>query len=215
MPDSDDPQPTQAPTDRDTPVSTNRAAYNGFIAGIFSGMAKLAVGHPFDTIKVRLQTTPAARFTGPVDCVRQTFRAEGVRGFYKGATPPLVGWMFMDSLMLGSLTLYKSLLREHVFAHPAVSAWYAPTQALAASAGGQAPRRPLPIAGHAVAGSMAGWTVSFLAAPVEHVKARLQVQYAASKERRLYRGPVDCVAKIVRSQLSPSLPRASPDQVRG
>jgi solute carrier family 25 carnitine/acylcarnitine transporter 20/29 len=28
----------------------------------------------------------------------QTLRNEGVKGIYKGATPPLIGWMFMDSL---------------------------------------------------------------------------------------------------------------------
>lgn len=52
----------------------------------------------FDTIKVRLQTTEKARFKGPLDCLLQTTRHEGVRGLYKGATPPLVGWMFMDSV---------------------------------------------------------------------------------------------------------------------
>jgi solute carrier family 25 carnitine/acylcarnitine transporter 20/29 len=56
------------------------------------------VGHPFDTIKVRLQTTDKSHFRGPVDCLMQTLRNEGVKGIYKGATPPLIGWMFMDSL---------------------------------------------------------------------------------------------------------------------
>lgn len=50
----------------------------------------------FDTIKVRLQTNP--KFAGPIDCLKQTLRNEGFRGVYKGASPPLVGWMFMDSL---------------------------------------------------------------------------------------------------------------------
>lgn len=72
--------------------------YLGFMAGIFSGATKLAVGHPFDTVKVRLQTAPEGKFKGPIDCVMQTFRKEGIRGFYKGATPPLIGWMCMDSV---------------------------------------------------------------------------------------------------------------------
>lgn len=55
----------------------------------------------------------------------------------------------------------------------------------------------LPTIGHAIAGVMAGATVSFIAAPVEHIKARLQIQYAAEKSKRLYRGPIDCVRKIV------------------
>ena len=47
--------------------------------------------HPFDTIKVRLQTAPKSQFSGPVDCLMQTLRKEGVNGIYKGATPPLIG----------------------------------------------------------------------------------------------------------------------------
>lgn len=44
---------------------------------------------------------------------------------------------------------------------------------------------------------MAGATVSLVAAPVEHIKARLQIQYAAEKSKRFYSGPVDCITKIV------------------
>lgn len=84
---------------KETIVSTTKAGdYHGFIAGVFSGVTKLVVGHPFDTIKVRLQTTKNAQFKGPLDCVMQTVRKEGLSGFYKGATPPLVGWMVMDSV---------------------------------------------------------------------------------------------------------------------
>lgn len=52
----------------------------------------------FDTVKVRLQTSKDGHFKGPLDCTLQTVRKEGVRGLYKGATPPLVGWMVMDSV---------------------------------------------------------------------------------------------------------------------
>jgi len=52
----------------------------------------------FDTIKVRLQTSEHSQFKGPLDCLLKTVRNEGLRALYKGASPPLVGWMFMDSL---------------------------------------------------------------------------------------------------------------------
>jgi solute carrier family 25 carnitine/acylcarnitine transporter 20/29 len=84
-----------SPTATTSPSQSN---YRGFVAGVFSGIAKLAVGHPFDTIKVRLQTAPRSQFRGPLECLTQTLRREGFSGLYKGATPPLVGWMFMDSL---------------------------------------------------------------------------------------------------------------------
>jgi solute carrier family 25 carnitine/acylcarnitine transporter 20/29 len=68
-----------------------------YAAGIAGYMTD---GHAcrFDTIKVRLQTTKNAHFKGPLDCVLQTVRKEGVAGLYKGSTPPLVGWMVMDSV---------------------------------------------------------------------------------------------------------------------
>lgn len=54
-----------------------------------------------DTVKIRMQTTSKSdgRFKGPLDCFLKTIRQEGPRALYKGATPPLVGWMFMDSIM--------------------------------------------------------------------------------------------------------------------
>ncbi|KAK3718487.1 hypothetical protein LTR37_004991 [Vermiconidia calcicola] len=175
------------------------AHYKGFVAGVFSGIAKLTVGHPFDTIKVRLQTTQKSQFKGPLDCVLQTLRKEGVNGIYKGATPPLIGWMCMDSLMLGSLTLYRRLLNENVFqplrARPTNDAiWLSDDE-----------KKKLPAVGHAMAGMLAGWTVSFIAAPVEHVKARLQIQYQASKSQRLYSGPIDCTRKLYKGYGIPGL----------
>ncbi|OAA58235.1 Mitochondrial carrier domain protein [Cordyceps fumosorosea ARSEF 2679] len=166
--------------------------YKGFVAGVGSGIAKLTVGHPFDTVKVRLQTSD--RFKGPLECVLQTVRLEGVRGLYKGATPPLVGWMFMDSVMLGSLSVYRRLVAQHLY-H--VDLW-TPGTLLPASRTSPASQTALPSVGHGIAGILAGATVSFIAAPVEHVKARLQVQYAATKAGRLYSGPLDCLAKIHR-----------------
>ncbi|KAH9892264.1 mitochondrial carrier [Xylariomycetidae sp. FL2044] len=192
-------------------VEASSKNYKGFVAGVFSGIAKLTVGHPFDTIKVRLQTTDSTRFSGPLQCLVQTIRHEGVRGLYKGATPPLVGWMFMDSVMLGSLTVYRRLLAEHVFF---VRDRVPPIPIPIHETGTPPPPPPpppesegpiaatshaaahLPSFGHGIAGVLAGLTVSFIAAPVEHVKARLQIQYAAARSGRLYAGPLDCLRKM-------------------
>lgn len=55
-------------------------------AGSAGGLLAALVGHPFDTIKVRLQTQPTnpPLYTGFLDCVRQTASGEGLLGFYKG-----------------------------------------------------------------------------------------------------------------------------------
>lgn len=99
----------------------------------------------------------------------------------------------MDSLMLGSLTLYRRLLNEHVYqplrARPTNQAiWLT-----------DAEKKKLPTVGHGIAGMLAGWTVSLIAAPIEHVKARLQVQYQATRAQRLYTGPIDCTKKLLRA----------------
>lgn len=115
-------------------------------------------------------------------------------GLYKGATPPLVGWMFMDSLMLGSLTYYRKLLQQTLFSANRMGTTQSdlirdqslhPAQVL-----------QLPTIGHGLAGIMAGATVSFIAAPVEHIKARLQIQYSSKKADRLYQSPIDVIRKI-------------------
>ncbi|KAK4170689.1 mitochondrial carrier domain-containing protein [Triangularia setosa] len=170
-----------------TPAKQTEAKhYKGFVAGVFSGIAKLAVGHPFDTLKVRLQTSSSSRFSGPLACLSSTLRNEGVFGLYKGATPPLVGWMFMDSVMLGSLTFYRRIIHDNFFPH-----YRNPND----------PNLPknvtrLPTYAHGLAGILSGATVSFIAAPVEHIKARLQIQYSSNKSERLYSGPVDALRKI-------------------
>jgi solute carrier family 25 (mitochondrial carnitine/acylcarnitine transporter), member 20/29 len=187
--------PPQTPSSHDKTKSI-ASNYRGFVAGVFSGIAKLSVGHPFDTIKVRLQTSQKSQFTGPWDCLLQTLRKEGVAGIYKGASPPLLGWMAMDSVMLGSLTVYRRLLHENVFSTPTSR----PGRTAKELAG-----EKLPALGHGIAGMMAGFTVSFIAAPVEHVKARLQIQYAARKKDRLYSGPIDCARKILRHHGIPGL----------
>ncbi|EDO17381.1 hypothetical protein Kpol_1060p37 [Vanderwaltozyma polyspora DSM 70294] len=145
----------------------------GFIAGMCSGVAKNTVGHPFDTIKVRLQTSQGTgRFKGPMDCVYKTMQQQGVRGFYLGFTPPLVGWIIMDSVLLGSLHNYRMFLSKYFY----------PTY------------EKLPLSGCVISGVMSGWTVSFVAAPVELAKAKLQVQYDATTTK--YKGPIDVIRKV-------------------
>ena len=51
-----------------------------------AGMASKVLEHPFDLTKVRLQAQvldSTARFSGPLDCLAQTYNKEGVRGLYR------------------------------------------------------------------------------------------------------------------------------------
>ena len=101
--------------------------------------------------------------------------------------------------MLGSLTFYRKFLNDNLFNPSSTKAALLSSTNSSESVRLHASTPPkLPTIGHGLAGIMAGATVSFIAAPIEHVKARLQVQYAADKSKRLYTGPIDCCKKIVR-----------------
>lgn len=55
-----------------------------------AGMVSKVFDHPFDLCKVRLQAQVldhSARFRGPVDCLTQTWKNEGIRGLYRVSFP--------------------------------------------------------------------------------------------------------------------------------
>ena len=41
-------------------------------AGTVAGVAGIVAGQPFDTVKVRLQTSVPGTYSGPLDCVKKT-----------------------------------------------------------------------------------------------------------------------------------------------
>jgi len=63
-----------------------RRTSKNVVAGTVAGIAVCLVGHPFDTLKVRLQTQPINNpvYSGLVDCFYKTLKWEGINGLYKG-----------------------------------------------------------------------------------------------------------------------------------
>lgn len=139
-----------------------------------------------------MQTTSRAdgRFKGPLDCFLKTIRQEGPRALYKGATPPLVGWMFMDSIMYVRNCWALIHLRFNIIQYRLGTLHNA--RMIQQQWNGD---RPLSIFQHGLAGLAGGLTVSFVATPVEQIKARLQVQYDAKS--KTYKGPIDCIRQVV------------------
>ncbi|KAI8990540.1 mitochondrial carrier [Trametes punicea] len=162
---------------------TSRVRLVGAVAGIGSGLTKVAVGHGFDTIKTRLQCSPPGTYKGAVDCLLKTVRNESIFALYKGATPPAVGWAAIDSLLLGSLHNYRLFLIRHGMTEPVP---------------GTDVKR-LTLVGHGIAGLFAGWTSALLATPMEQLKVKLQLQLQRSTADRQYKGPIDCMRQIVRA----------------
>ncbi len=80
-------------TSQEKAAPVNQSPIKYFISGGFGGICTVLTGHPFDTIKVRLQTTAltGAHYNGMVDCAKQTIKKEGIKGLYKGMSAPLSG----------------------------------------------------------------------------------------------------------------------------
>ena len=75
-------------------------AIGDILRGTCGGVSLTLVGHPFDTIKVLLQTQDPKKplYTGAMDCVRKTYAVAGMSGFYKGVTSPLAGIMAFQAV---------------------------------------------------------------------------------------------------------------------
>lgn len=50
-----------------------------FAAGGAGGVCAVVVGHPFDLVKVRMQTAESGVYSGAMDVVRKTVAKEGLR----------------------------------------------------------------------------------------------------------------------------------------
>ncbi|KAG6010152.1 Amino-acid transporter arg-13 [Claviceps lovelessii] len=132
-------------------------AFEGILYGSIAGIVGKYIEYPFDTVKVRLQSQPdhlPLRYTGPVDCFRQSFKTDGLLGLYRGISAPLVGAAAETS----SLFVFEKIGREALFA------------------GGLASREEgLSVPALWLTGAFSGVCASFVLTPIELVKCKIQV----------------------------------------
>ncbi|XFG12609.1 hypothetical protein AB1E19_016233 [Capra hircus] len=145
------------------------------LAGGFGGMCLVFVGHPLDTVKVRLQTQPPSlpgqppMYSGTFDCFRKTLMREGIRGLYRGMAAPIVGVTPMFAVCFFGFGLGKKLQQKHpedVLSYPQIFA----------------------------AGMLSGVFTTGIMTPGERIKCLLQIQ--ASSGETKYAGPLDCAKKL-------------------
>ncbi|CAI9087417.1 OLC1v1021484C1 [Oldenlandia corymbosa var. corymbosa] len=158
------------------------SGYKDYIAGVLAGVATVVVGHPFDTVKVKLQkhNTEASglKYKNGLHCAARVLKTEGVQGLYRGATSSFLGMAFESSLVFGIYSQTKQFLQ-----------------------GGEQSGKPQP---YAIIPSAAfgGAVISFILCPTELVKCRMQVQgtdsLVACPSR--YSGPLDCALKTVKAE---------------
>ncbi|MES1911344.1 MAG: hypothetical protein MHM6MM_003789 [Cercozoa sp. M6MM] len=138
-------------------------------AGTIAGVAICLVGHPFDTIKVRVQTMPAAAQAGAVRTTLQMARTEGVLSVYKGMGSPLTTTPLINAVVFASYEHGKRLLKD-------------------------GEDRRLTPSEVSLAGAYAGLINCLIVGPQELIKSRLQVQ----KGKGGYNGPIDCAVQTVK-----------------
>ncbi|KAG8750791.1 hypothetical protein FRC14_000219 [Serendipita sp. 396] len=87
------------------------------VAGLAAGLTSAFLATPVELLKVKLQVQYQARksdrqFSGPIDCMKQVIRAQGIRGLWRGFAGSLAFranffWLFIsiEALMRGSARL--------------------------------------------------------------------------------------------------------------
>merc|ERR1711939_664336 len=81
------------------------AGLRSLAAGGFGGVCAVIVGHPFDLVKVRLQTAERGVYSSALDGLR--------RGLYAGVSAPLVGVTPMFAVSFWGYDVGKSLVRKY------------------------------------------------------------------------------------------------------
>jgi len=88
-------------------ISSWKVAFYGGLAGEALWLAS----YPFDVVKSKMQSDgfgAEQKFKGMNDCFRQTFRAEGARGFWKGIGPTLLRAMPVSA---GTFAVVEATMR--------------------------------------------------------------------------------------------------------
>ncbi|CAA7263256.1 unnamed protein product [Cyclocybe aegerita] len=152
--------------------------------GSLAGMVSKVFEHPFDLTKVRLQSQvldATARFSGPIDCLTQTWKKEGVRGLYRGLPAPIVGAMAENASLFLTYGEFQNAIR--LVTH-------------------RPPEEKLPLYHLALAAAGAGAFTSFLLTPIELVKCKMQVQMLVNPtggSSRSLPGPISVLASVIRT----------------
>lgn len=81
----------------------------GFATGVLFGLTNVVVGHPFDTIKTKMQAQSGFEKMTMRKSFAFVFKNEGFRGLYKGSIPPLMGSGFYRSIQFSAFEAVYTL----------------------------------------------------------------------------------------------------------
>ena len=150
------------------------------LAGTCAGIALTIVGHPFDTGKVRMQTS--SQFKSGLSTLSHTVRKEGPFAVFKGMSGPMMTIPLINSLVFLAYGIGKSFFETM---HARDPNWEG------------SPSR-LSLLEITAAGAFSGFVNSIIVSPVELIKTRLQIQYE-TRGSQTFSGPMDCIRHILKA----------------
>jgi len=92
-------------------VDRELALYERFLAGSLAGGISQTAIYPLEVMKTRLALRRTGEYTGMADCAKKLFRSEGLRVFYRGYLPNLLGILPYAGI---DLTVYETLKRKYL-----------------------------------------------------------------------------------------------------
>ncbi|XP_077589776.1 solute carrier family 25 member 48 [Stigmatopora nigra] len=189
-------------------MAINGFRIDDFLAGWVGGASSVVVGHPLDTVKTRLQAGNGYQST--MHCIITTYRKETAAGFFKGMSFPVATIAAYNSLVFGFFSNVQRSICKRRYGderHPAGLADVAGASMLTGlvSVSLGAPvdlvkiRLQMQTAGRAESFQLAGSVSSH---GVTAAPAGARSLHVANGVRGLnvYRGPVHCIASIVRHE---------------
>ncbi|SCU89536.1 LANO_0D05336g1_1 [Lachancea nothofagi CBS 11611] len=90
-------------TPKDKPLSSGLT----FVVGAFSGIVTVYTTMPIDTVKTRMQSLSSSKYTSTLNCFTTVFKEEGLKTFWKGATPRLGRLILSGGIVF---TIYEKVL---------------------------------------------------------------------------------------------------------
>eukprot|EP00002_Diphylleia_rotans_P034104 TRINITY_DN7301_c0_g1_i2.p1 TRINITY_DN7301_c0_g1~~TRINITY_DN7301_c0_g1_i2.p1 ORF type:complete len:315 (-),score=44.80 TRINITY_DN7301_c0_g1_i2:132-1076(-) len=90
-----------------------RAIVKDLAVGSVAGAAGIVVGHPLDTIRVRLQTSPKHVYSGAFDCAKKMISQESAISLFRGMSAPLVGVGIQNAILFAAYGGFKDLCSKY------------------------------------------------------------------------------------------------------
>ncbi|KAI3382619.1 hypothetical protein SNEBB_007051 [Seison nebaliae] len=160
------------------------SGWKELLAGGCGGICVVLTGHPFDTIKVLLQSS--TNYHGTFHAIRRTFHVDGVKGFYRGMSTILIGVAPIFALQFWSYEKTKHYLisRQTTVENQTKTVTKPFVKEFDFTS--------------AMAGAMAGVCTTTVVGPGERIKCLLQTHN--SEKVKKFSGPFDVVGKLLRNQ---------------